>query len=489
MSKTRVAIRIVEAVCRTDFVSFFRKCFDTLMPHAVLLTNWHIYAMAFKFEQVRHGKIKRLIINVPPRSLKSTMMVAFAAFLLGLDPTLRIIVVTYGSDLSIKFTNDLRALLNAPWYQRLFSGTRISPHKNTETEVQTTDNGFFLATSIDGALTGRGGDIVFVDDPLKPMDALSDVKRERVNIWFNSTLLSRLDNKQTGRIVLLMQRLHKNDLAGTLQRSSGDWTTLALPAISEREERIQISDTEYHMRRVREVLHADREPRDVLDQIRRQIGTELFAAQFQQSPLHPDSLVMNQGWIQRYDQLPTRTYNSKIIQSLDTASKDGELNDYSVCVTLLYDAGRYYVFDVLRDRLLYPVLRERAIAYGRVHQADTILVEDAGVGIPLVIELKNARLPAVAVKPQLNKKMRMAVQLEKFKSGAVLLPRQAPWLATFEAELFAFPYSRHDDQIDALSQALAYEPAKDPYAGYENVDWQGIATNWYLQTGAGTRPW
>ena len=343
MSNTRVPkSRIVEAACRTDFVSFFRKCFHTLMPHAVLLMNWHIYAMAFKFEQVRFGKIKRLIINVPPRSLKSTMMVAFAAFLLGLDPTLRIIVVTYGSDLSIKFTNDLRAILNASWYRRLFPGTHISSIKNTEVEVQTTRSGFFLATSIDGALTGRGGDIVFVDDPVKPMDALSDVKREHVNIWFNNTLVSRLDNKQTGRIILLMQRLHKHDLAGTLQRSSSDWTTLALPAISEREERIQISDTEYYTRRVGEVLHEEREPPDVLDQIRRQIGTEMFAAQYQQSPMHPDSLVMNQGWIQRYDRLPTPTYNFKIIQSLDTASKDGELNDYSACVTLLYHAGRYY---------------------------------------------------------------------------------------------------------------------------------------------------
>ena len=122
--------RIVEAACRTDFVSFFWKCFRTLMPHAALLMNWHVYAMAFKFEQVRFGKIRRLIINVPPRSLKSTMMVAFVAFLLGLDPTLRIILVTYGSDLSIKFTNDLRAILNSSWYQQLFPGTHIGHQKH-----------------------------------------------------------------------------------------------------------------------------------------------------------------------------------------------------------------------------------------------------------------------------------------------------------------------------------------------------------------------
>jgi predicted phage terminase large subunit-like protein len=139
--------------------------------------------------------------------------------------------------------------------------------------------------------------------------------------------------------------------------------------------------------------------------------------------------------------------------------------------------------------LLDVLGHERAIAHARVYQANTILIEDAGAGIPLATELKNAHLPVVAVKPQLNKRVRMAVQLENFKRGTILLPTQASWLAIFEEELFAFPHCRYDDQIDALSQALAYEPPKNKYAGYENVDWQGLATNWYLRTGAGTRPW
>jgi predicted phage terminase large subunit-like protein len=459
MSNTRVSkSRIVEAACRTDFVSFFRKGFHTLMPNAPLLMNWHIYAMAFQLEQVRLGHNRRLIINVPPRSLKSTMMVALAAFILGHDPAMRIILVTYGSDLSIKFTNDLRAILNASWYQRLFPQTRISRIKNTEVEVQTTRNGFFLASSIDGPLTGRGADFVFVDDPMKPMDAFSDSKREHVNLWFNSTLLSRLDNKQTGCIVLFMQRLHSEDLAGTQQRSAGGWTTLALAAICKREERVQIGDNEYYVRRVGEVLHAEREPLHVLEQIRSQIGAEMFEAQYQQAPVAADRIGIKQGCIRRYDGQLTRTSASQVIQSWDTASKDGELNDYSACVTLLYHAGSYYLVDVLRGRFDYPTLRARAIAHARADRPDIILVEDSGVGTALIAELNTANLPAVAVKPQLNKKMRMAIQSAKFENGTILLPRQAPWLAQFEEELFAFPHCRHDDQVDALSQALAREP-------------------------------
>jgi hypothetical protein len=236
-----IAPRIMDAIYRTDFASFCRKCFHTLVPGTSLLMNWHIYALAFALEQVRSGKIKRLVINMPPRSLKSMMTsVAFPAFVLGHDPTKRFIVASYGSDLAIKLANDCRMILNAPWYRELFPAMRISPLKNTELEVVTTRNGFRLATSIDGTLTGRGGDILIVDDPLKPIDAFSDSKRERVNHFFNHTLQSRLDDKKTGAIIVLMQRLHPDDLTGTLLRDSPDgWTVLSLPAIAEHEQEIR----------------------------------------------------------------------------------------------------------------------------------------------------------------------------------------------------------------------------------------------------------
>ena len=231
--------RVLEAACRTDFVTFIGMCFYLLNPDKLFLPNWHIEAIAYLLEQVRFGKVKRLIINLPPRSLKSIITsVVWTAYILGHDPTKRIIVGSYGSDLAITFSNYFRQILNALRYQGLFPGTRISRVKNTEFEVATTRNGYRLATSIDGTLTGRGGDIIIIDDPLKPTDALSDSKREWVNKWFFNTLVSRLDDKQTGAIVVVMQRLHMDDLAGTLLRSSDEWTLLNLPAIAEQEETI-----------------------------------------------------------------------------------------------------------------------------------------------------------------------------------------------------------------------------------------------------------
>ena len=158
-----------------------------LNPSAKFHMNWHICAIAYALEQVRLGKIKRLIITVPPRSLKSIMCsVAFPAFVLGHDPSKRLIVVSYSADLAIKHGNDFRAVVNSAEYRAIFPGMRISAMKNTQTEVVTTLNGFRLAISVDGALTGRGGDIIIIDDPIAALAALSQKAREHVRIGIST---------------------------------------------------------------------------------------------------------------------------------------------------------------------------------------------------------------------------------------------------------------------------------------------------------------
>jgi predicted phage terminase large subunit-like protein len=450
--------RVLDAACRTDLVTFTGMCCHLLTPGKPFQSNWHIEAIAYALEQVRLGKIRRLIINVQPRSLKSIMTsVAWPAYILGHDPTKRIVAISYGSDLAITFSNNFRQILSATRFQRLFPGTQISRVKNTEFEVATTRNGYRLATSIDGALTGRGGDIIIVDDPLKPNDALSDSKREWVNHWFSNTLVSRLDDKVNGAIVIVMQRLHPDDLTGMLLRTSDEWTLLNLPAIAEQEETIQIGADKYHIRHVGEVLHAEREPRSVVDRIRSQIGPDIFAAQYQQAPNPPGGLMIKRDWVLRYDQLPARASSSYVIQSWDTASKEGGQNDWSVCTTWLLHENKYFLIDVVRGRFDYPTLKARAISHARVHKPAKILIEDAGVGTALVRELQNAGLSAIAAKPEHDKKIRMSIQSGKFQSGRVFWPNQAPWLPDLEAEVFTFPNARHDDQVDSISQALAHE--------------------------------
>jgi hypothetical protein len=163
--------------------------------------------------------------------------------MLGQDPTKRFICSSYSSDLAIKLGNVCREIMSSPWYRQLFPKTKFSRLKNTETEFATTQMGYRLATSIEGTLTGRGGDFIILDDPIKPIDALSDSKRERVNNAFVNTIMLRLDDKQSGSILIVMQRLHEDDLVGRLLREAPEeWAVLSLPAIAEQEKRSRSAD-------------------------------------------------------------------------------------------------------------------------------------------------------------------------------------------------------------------------------------------------------
>jgi predicted phage terminase large subunit-like protein len=401
--------------------------------------------------------------------------VAFPAFVLGHDPTKRLIVASYSADLAIKHGNDFRKIVNSAEYHGIFPGMRISAMKDTQTEVVTTLNGFRLAISVDGTLTGRGGDIIVIDDPIAALAALSQRSREHVVDWYFNTLLSRLDDKQNGAIVLVMQRLHEDDLAGVLLRGSDEWTVLSLPAIAEQDEEIPIGNGQVHFRRADDVLHLAREPKEVLESLRAQLGPEIYSAQYQQRPVPPGGGTIKRAWVRRYDRLPE---SGLIIQSWDVANKQGEENDYSVCTTWLIHEKRYYLIDVLRGRFDFPTLRRKVSEQAKLHKASQILIEDAGFGTALIQELKTA-LSVVAVKPEYDKKIRMAIQSTKFENGQVFFPKEAPWLRDLEDELFAFPNGRHDDQVDSISQALGHKIASgwtkqslDNYNNFLNALWQ-----------------
>jgi predicted phage terminase large subunit-like protein len=484
---------LLDAILRNDFLAFVQRCFMTLNPGAAFSWNWHIEAIAYHLELVRMGKIRRLIVNVPPRSLKSTICsVAFPAFVLGRDPRKRLIAVSYGADLANMLGNDCRAVMQSAWYQRLFPGTRISRVKNTENELRTTQHGYRLATSVGGTLTGRGGEFAIIDDPLKPQDAYSDSKREAANDWFGNTLLSRLDDKRTGAIVVVMQRLHLDDLAGRLSRSFDDWTVLNLPAIAEHDEQIPIGEGRYHFRKEGDLLHPEREPMSVLNSIRAQLGSDVFAAQYQQNPVPSGGNMVKRHWVRRYDDVPNRTPPTHVLQSWDTASKEGGQNDWSVCTTWYVVDGKFYLVDVLRGRFDYPTLKARAIAHAQLHRPTKILIEDTGVGTALVPEIRDLGFTAVAVPVEHNKQTRMSIQSGKFESGQVFFPNRAPWLEDLETELFAFPGSRHDDQVDSISQALGDEIRRSVWDA-KSVEGLGkfveaVAMDRYLGMVTG-RPW
>lgn len=447
------AVDAILAAARTDLASFVQICFYILSPKTPLLMNWHIKAIVHQLEQVRLGHQKRLIISMPPRHLKSIISsVAFPAFLLGNDPSKSIIVASYAADLAIKHHNDFRTVVESEIYRRIFPDVQIA--KNTESEVATAAGGCRIATSVDGPITGRGCDIAIIDDPLKPEEALSDPRRERVNRWFYQTLLSRLNDPRSAAMILVMQRLHLHDLAGTLLNSSESWFNLKLSAIAMQDETIQIGPQTHYTRAAGSALHEERISLRELEDNRERMGSDVWHAQYQQEPVPPGGHMIKRDWVRRYDQLPARQADTRIIQSIDTAVKAGALNDYSVVTSWQIQINQYFLIEVARKRLEYPGLKAWVVSHAEKHKPHKILIEDAGTGSALIQELRQSSWSVVGVKPTSDKLTRMQIAAAKFESGKVFFPQSAPWLAELESELFSFPQARHDDQVDSISQAL-----------------------------------
>jgi hypothetical protein len=330
------------------------------------MPNWHIEMIAARLTDLILGNTRRLIINIPPRYLKSLIAsIALPAFYLGHNPAAQIICVSYSQEFAEKLSRDCRAVMNAAWYKAIF-GTRLSNQRQSVQELTTTGQGFRLAPSVGGVLTGRDADLIIIDDPAKPDEAISESHRRRVNDWYDGTLLSRLNDKRTGRIAIISQRLHEDDLVGHVL-GLDDCEVLRLPALAEHDEEHEFETFHGRRRVIRlagEPLHPEREPKYVLDNIRRSSGEWNFACQYQQAPMPLGGGMVKREWLKFYgpNDLPERF--DQIVQSLDTANKPGELNDYSAWTTWGTFEGRIYLLKVLRERLDYPDLK-RAVRVKR----------------------------------------------------------------------------------------------------------------------------
>ena len=458
--------REYDAILRSDLGYFAERCFCELNPQAVFLPNWHIEVIAAKLAAVAQGKIQRLIINLPPRHLKSLIAsIAFPAWCLGHDPSAQILCVSYAQDLADKLARDCRSIMMRPWYRRLFL-TRLAPHRHAVQEFITTRQGYRLATSTGGVLTGRGADFILIDDPLKPEEALSKALRLACNEWFLNTLYSRLNDKRNGAIVIIMQRLHEDDLVGHVLGQEA-WEVLSFPAIAEADEVHAIETIwgrQCFTRRLGEALHPAREPLSVLQNIRRTMGEYNFAGQYQQSPAPLGGGLVKAEWFKRYGESERAGRFERIVQSWDTANKSTELSDFSVCTTWGVKDKNVYLLGLLRQRLEYPALKRAVREQQHLYHATEILIEDKASGTQLIQELIADGCHGVTrYQPDCDKIMRMHAQTAMIENGFVSIPQNAPWLAEYLHEMTVFPNGKHDDQVDSTAQFLDW--FKKPFPG------------------------
>jgi predicted phage terminase large subunit-like protein len=344
----------------------------------------------------------------------------------------------------------------SPWYRWLFP-TRLARVPQAMAEFATTARGCRIATSTGGVLTGRGADLIVIDDPLKPEEALSDGRRRAANERYDHTLYSRLNDKARSAVVLVIHRLHEDDLTGHVLAQE-DWEVVRFPAIAEADETHRIETLRgerVFSRRLGEALHPARESSAMLARIRRTIGEYNFAGQYQQASAPLGGGMVKLHWFRRYrpEELPAAF--ARDVQSWDTANKASELAHFSLCTSWGVNGPDLYLLDVRRARHEYPELKRAVSAEYVRWRPQVILIGDKASGTQLIQELVAEGIHAVTrYRPQADKVMRLHAQTATIENGFVHLPQEAPWLTEYLNELAVFPNGRHDDQVDSTAQFL-----------------------------------
>lgn len=473
-------LEIEYAACRQNLSYFIERVFKIVNPGTKYVHNWHIDCMAEYLMACQRREVKRLIINIPPRALKSiSTNVAWPAFLLGHEPTTRIMSASYSLDLSLKHSVDCRTIMNDPWYKGCFPRTILADDQNEKGKFQTTERGQRFATSVLGTTTGEGGNFLLVDDPHSATQADSDKIRESQIDWYDRAYASRLDDKERDVIVIIMQRLHQKDLTGHLL-AEGGWEHLSLPVVFDRPRTISIGNFKRDIN-AGELLHPERYTQDFLDKERRR--SYVFAGQYMQNPVPEGGGLIKNSWFRLWPHdapLPKFTY---IIQSWDTAFTEKTSGDPSACSTFgvffpedadmdfvrKYGGGfAVMLIDCFQDYLGFPELRKKVLelykyVYGEDEKrVDLILVEKKASGQSIIQELRNANLPVKDFNPgREDKRVRLNSVSHLIENGVLWIPESkrrpgepTSWSLDYINQLCSFPAADHDEYVDCTTQAL-----------------------------------
>lgn len=443
--------RVLVAVLRKDFCAFVQKTFYYLNPGERYRHNWHVEVIAHHLALCLTGKIKRLVILLPPRNLKSTIVsVAWPAFVLGHFPSTKFICASYSQELANKLSNDGRSIMNSDFYREIFPATVIG--KDTQEHFDTTQHGGRFATSIGGVMTGFGGDIIVIDDPQKPVDMAHEGARHKARDWLFNTALSRFNDQNTGILVIVMQRLHEDDLVGNIENNP-DYTILKIPARAEED---FVFDLDYDLAfqfKTGSYLQPDRFGQMLFDKQRLAMGSREFSAQYQQNPLPLEGGLLEWSWFGSCDELPKIT---ELIMSVDVAGTDGG-GHYTAITLWGHLEGKWYMIAAHRHQFNLADVRKMIQRLDQEYGPDLIVIESAGIGGGLISELKNKKYAHVeAMGASVSKLRRANDVVAMIEAGRVFILSDAPGIPEFRNEIVAFPNGRSDDLLDSMTQVLRH---------------------------------
>lgn len=452
--------RLVENI-RSSFPEFIKASFRCVSPKAVYSHNWHIDCMAEYLAAAQRQEVKRLILNIPPRMMKSiTVTVAWPAWLLGEDPRNRIIAGSYSKGLAVKHSIDSRRIMGRQWYLDAFPDTRIAEGQNEKSKFVTTALGHRMAVSVGSTVTGEGGNFLITDDPMNPIQAQSEADRETANSWFTGTLTSRLDDPVNDVMVIVMQRLHEDDLSGHVQTLDPDeWTVVSLEAMFEKKKTISYGKFKKTVKE-NELLHPDRLPKVVLDKKRRTMGEYQYSGQYQQNPSPTEGGILKKKWWMEWLKPDLPTFDL-IVQSYDTAIEEKEESDYSVRTTWgVFKMDEYFpngrqkvgaiLLECMEEKISYNELKKNALASYRDFKPDVILVENRASGHMLVQDLKRAGLPVRKIQVTKDKVVHAHMAAPILEAGCVWYVNKK-WVKRVITQCAQFPKATNDDIVTSAT--------------------------------------
>jgi predicted phage terminase large subunit-like protein len=430
-----------ESKINSDFMSFVKHVWPEFVE------GKHHKVIAEKFNQIAEKKIKRLIINMPPRHTKSEFSsFLLPAWMIGKNPKLKIIQSTHTTELAVRFGRKAKTLMDSQEYKEVFK-TRLREDSQAAGKWETSQGGEYYAAGVGSAITGRGADLLIIDDPHSEQDALNADALERAYEWYTSGPRQRL--QPGGTIVLVMTRWNTKDLTGKLLQAqkgakTDQWEVIEFPAIMPSGEPVW---PEYWKK-------------EELEGVKASLSVGKWNAQWMQNPTSEEGSIIKREWWKVWDKdyVPPLQH---VIQSYDTAFLKKETADFSAITTWGVfhpdpDSGpNLILLDSVKERLEFPELRRKALEQYQYWKPETVVVEAKASGMPLTYELRKMGIPVITFTPSKgnDKHSRVNSVAPIFESGQVWAPDEKFAEEVIE-ECAAFPYGDHDDLVDSTTQAV-----------------------------------
>jgi predicted phage terminase large subunit-like protein len=472
-------MREFEAEVYEDSLYEFMKAGWRYIDPNPFVESWHLGAIAEHLQAICDGQITRLIINQPPRTSKSSMLVAFDPWVWAQrdhtdtsGPGVQFLHASYAQNLSIRDSVKTRRLIESPWYQKYWGDkVKITSDQNTKIRFDNNAGGYRLATSVGGTLTGEGGGIIIIDDPHNAVEAESEAVRTSTLEWFDNSLSTRLNNPRTGAIILVMQRLHEEDLTGHILSSDAgqDWVHLMLPMRYEKDRAAVLYPNAIGWSDPREeegeLLTPERYDEKSVSRLERQLGPFGAAGQLQQRPEPKGGGILKRDWWQDWE---SENYPevSFVVASIDTAYTTKEENDHSAMTVWGVfeddnEVPRLMLMNAWRAKLELHELVEKIAASCRRFKVDHMLVENKAAGISVAQEIRRVYgyedWGVQLIDPKGQDKVARAYSVQHLLAdGLIYAPMAFSWADMVITECASFPKGKHDDMVDTVTMALRY---------------------------------